>query len=323
MDANAVKFLLNLLSFPNYRAPLNEIKPTPKMKAATRNKICRELGDRQLVAYSQQIKTIRISRQGRTWLKSTKLQGKLTSAELQVLQACLPARISPAETGLSADILENVVARLTQGNLLLVETEINQVWLTEAGQKFLIEDYDPSNQAGNLPFNMLADYLRLVRQFYQQSAPKIINQHFEQVKENSAQSPKPTTFSKNIPLNELDILQTIRQLDIQLGSLNNPTTNINTEIPPVTSDEDILATIYQLDQELGTDNYLPIFHLREKLQGSMSRSELDQALYRLQKNQKIKLKSLEEVLYYSPEYFEAAIPQDQGWALFFIVRTGS
>lgn len=321
MDANAVKFLLNLLSFPNYRAPLKEVKPTPKMKAATRNKICRELGDRQLVAYSQQIKTIRISRQGRTWLKSTKLQGKLTSAELQVLQACLPARISPAETGLSADILENVVARLTQGNLLLVETEINQVWLTEAGQKFLIEDYDPSNQAGSLPFNMLADYLRLVRQFYQQSAPKIINQHFEQVKENS---PPPPNFPRNISLNELDILQTIRQLDMHLGSLNSPSINLTTEIPPkVTSDEEILATIYQLDQELGTDNYLPIFHLREKLQGSMSRSELDQALYRLQKNQKIKLKSLEEVLYYSPEYFEAAIPQDQGWALFFIVRTGS
>lgn len=319
MDANAVKFLLNLLSFPNYRAPLEEVKPTPKMKAATRNKICRELGDRQLVAYSQQIKTIRISRQGKTWLKSTKLQAKLTLAELQVLQACLTARISPEETGLSADILENVMASLTQCDLLLVETEIDQVWLTEAGQKFLIEDYDPRDHSGNLPFNMLADYLRLVRQFYQQSAPKI-NQHFEQVKENSA-SPPPMAFSRNITLNELDIFQTIRQLDIHLGSLNhNP--NITTEISPkVLSDEEILATIYKLDQELGTDNYLPIFHLREKLQGCVSRAELDQALYRLQKNHKIKLKSLEEVLYYSPEYFEAAIPQDQGWALFFIVRT--
>ena len=48
------------------------------------------------------------------------------------------------------------------------------------------------------------------------------------------------------------------------------------------TDEEILQTIKNLDRELGTENYLPIFHLREKLQPPLLRDEVDQALYRLQ-----------------------------------------
>jgi hypothetical protein len=59
-----------------------------------------------------------------------------------------------------------------------------------------------------------------------------------------------------------------------------------------TSDEQILQIIEKLDSELGTENYLPIFHLRQKLQPPMSRDELDQALYRLQKIDKIELRGL-------------------------------
>jgi len=322
MDSNAVKFLLNLLSFPNYRAPISHVKPTPKMQAAARNKICRELCDRDLVACSEQIKTLRISQQGKTWLKSAQLQGELTLEELKVLQACLTEKISPGKTGLPADSRLKIIADLARRDLLVLEQEIDEVWLTETGQKFLIQEYDPREQSGNIPFNMLADYLRLVHQFYQQPAPRLIN-HIPNhipgaVKATPIQPSTLMNYSDNFPINELDILQTIRQLDIHLGALKETPTERSTKLP---SDEDILQLISQLDRELGTENYLPIFHLREKLQSLLGREEVDQALYRLQDQDKIQLKSLEEVLHYSPEYFEAAIPQEKAWSLFFIVRT--
>lgn len=85
------------------------------------------------------------------------------------------------------------------------------------------------------------------------------------------------------------------------------------------SDSDILDVIRELDLSLGTDNYLPIFHLRQKLQPPLSREELDRALYRLERNDQIELSSLQEVRSYTLEQVEAGIPQDIGGRLFFII----
>lgn len=84
------------------------------------------------------------------------------------------------------------------------------------------------------------------------------------------------------------------------------------------TDEEILQLAVKLDKQLGTDNYLPIFHLREKLQPPLLREELDEALYRLQGQDKIELSSLVEANAYTPEQVEAGIPQPIGGSLFFI-----
>ncbi|MDX2228824.1 MAG: hypothetical protein NW220_04260 [Leptolyngbyaceae cyanobacterium bins.349] len=85
------------------------------------------------------------------------------------------------------------------------------------------------------------------------------------------------------------------------------------------TDEKILQIIRDLDQELRTDNYLPIFHLRKKLQPPFSRDELDQALYRLQKQDKLELSSLVGASQYESEAIQAGIPQDSGGPLFFLI----
>ena len=85
------------------------------------------------------------------------------------------------------------------------------------------------------------------------------------------------------------------------------------------SDEEILQIVRNLDREAGTENYLPIYYLRQKLQPPLSREELDQALYRLQRNDQIELSSLVDPTPYTPEQIDAGIPQDIGGALFFIV----
>ncbi|HBE21727.1 MAG TPA: transcription factor RcaD [Cyanobacteria bacterium UBA11149] len=84
------------------------------------------------------------------------------------------------------------------------------------------------------------------------------------------------------------------------------------------SDEQVLQIIQDLDRELGTENYLPIFHLREKLQPPFYRKDLDKVLYRLQEEDKIEMSSLQEASAYTPEQIDAGIPQDVGGSLFFI-----
>ncbi|MDJ0725963.1 MAG: hypothetical protein QNJ38_12695 [Prochloraceae cyanobacterium] len=85
------------------------------------------------------------------------------------------------------------------------------------------------------------------------------------------------------------------------------------------SDEEILDKIRDLDAKLGTDNYLPIFYLRQELQPPLSREELDRSLYNLQRHDKIELSSLQEGMRYSSEQIQAAIYQGVGRRLFFII----
>ncbi|MBF1999587.1 MAG: transcription factor RcaD [Synechococcales cyanobacterium C42_A2020_086] len=83
------------------------------------------------------------------------------------------------------------------------------------------------------------------------------------------------------------------------------------------SDEEVLALIQRLDQEEATHNYLPIFYLRQKLQ-PLAREELDQILYRLQRNDKIELRAIVHTQDYTPEQISAGIEQRAGSPLFFI-----
>jgi len=85
------------------------------------------------------------------------------------------------------------------------------------------------------------------------------------------------------------------------------------------NDDEILQIIQDLDRHLGTENHLPIFYLRQNLQPPLSREQLDQVLYHLQRNNQIELNPLSEVAAYTPEQVAAGIPQATGEPLFFIV----
>lgn len=84
------------------------------------------------------------------------------------------------------------------------------------------------------------------------------------------------------------------------------------------SDDEVLQIIRELDRELGTKNYLPIFHLRSKLQPPLSRVELDEALYRLQRIDRIQLGALQEGVHYNDTQLASGIHREFGGALFFI-----
>ncbi|MCA1993626.1 MAG: hypothetical protein LDL41_16520 [Coleofasciculus sp. S288] len=113
-----------------------------------------------------------------------------------------------------------------------------------------------------------------------------------------------------------------KSLRVQMDEHQEPQQTLSATAPmSKPTDAQILQTIRDLDQELGTGNYLPIFHLRQKLEPLLSREGLDEALYRLEGNDQIELSALVEASRYSQEQINAGIKQRSGSPLFFIKVT--
>ena len=279
-----LKFVLKLLGCPNYRSSLS----ASGFKAFKgKDKICRDLGVSGFVDYSREIASIKILPAGRALLKTDKDQLPLTPDELKVLESLGKAsgKITPSKIAVKSvqsGERDAILQRFHERGLIEVETKIKrqkaEVWLTERGLEELRDDFIPKK--GNKPIISL-DLLTNYLRFLRKSL-------HEQKTESSTQAqPQAVPASDATPKNK-------------------------------PSDQEILQIIQHLDRELGTENYLPMFHLREKLQPPLSRDELDQALYRLQRNDKIELSSLQEAIAYTPEQIDAGIPQDVGGSLFFI-----
>ncbi|WP_392532112.1 transcription factor RcaD [Nostoc sp. C117] len=276
MDTNELKFLLKLLAFTDYRAGLSlsgfDVFKTEK------NRICKVLGDRELVDYTREITTVKILPPGQALLKDPG-QVPITDKELKVLEKISKAsgKIAPSKiTSPKAAERDEILEILSQRGLIEAEKSIKrakaEVWLTERGIEYLRDDYSP-NKGSNpaISLELLGNYLRFLR--------------------------------KTLRVKPEEVSTPLRSVNI-----------VDKEI----SDEEILQIIEKLDRELGTENYLPIFHLREKLQPPLSRDELDKALYRLQASDRIDLSSLLDPTPYTPEKIDAGISQNVGGSLFFI-----
>jgi hypothetical protein len=285
MNVQEFKFLLELLGFAEYRAPLKQIKPNPKTKARERNAICRALADRELVAYCEEVLEFSLAPAGKSLLQLDTAKLPIADEELAVLQACAEGRNPPPENLNEAKRQEVLRALVEKGLIQAEKTQIQEVWLTPRGVEYLRDECNPRGSNPVLNFNMLHNYLRFLRQEFKRETIAA-----EAPETPAAAQPAAAPAPESLPESSLQ-------------------------------DEDILRTIEALDREWGTDNYLPIFHLRQKLQPPLSREELDRALYRLQRSDRIELSSLQEAIAYSPEEIEAGIPQDIGGPLFFIIVT--
>ena len=284
MDTNELKFLLKLLGCHNYRSSLTA---SGFKEFKGKDKICRDLSDRGLVDFSSEIASVKILPAGRALLKTDKDQLPLTPNELKVLESIGKdsGKIAPSKIGvksLKSEERDAILQRFHERGLIEAETKIKrqkaEVWLTERGEEYLREDYIPKK--GSNPVLSL-DLLTNYLRFLRKAL-------HHQINESSPQTPSQTPLTSDAPS------------------------------PSKPSDEEILQIIRDLDHELGTENYLPIFHLREKLQPSLSREELDDAVYHLQRNGKIELSSLQEAIAYTSEQIKAGISQDVGGPLFFI-----
>ncbi|BAY88368.1 MULTISPECIES: hypothetical protein [unclassified Tolypothrix] len=282
METNELKFLLKLLGSPNYRSNLSA--STFDVFKGDKNKICKSLGDRELVDYTREIATVKILPPGQALLKLDPAQEvPITDKELKVLDKISKAsgKITPSKiTSPKAAERDVILKTLSERGLIDAEWGIKktkaEVWLTERGIESLRDDYNP-NKGTNpvISLELLGNYLRFLRKTLRE---------------------KPEEVSTSLTIATESAFETISNL----------------------SDEEILQIIEKLDKELGTDNYLPIFHLRQKLQPPLSRDELDQVLYRLQRNDQIELSTLLDPKLYTQEQVDAGIPQNVGGSLFFI-----
>lgn len=269
METNELKFVLKLLGFTDYRADLKNFD----VFKSDKNKICRALGDRELVDYTREITAVKILPPGETLLKDPG-EVAIADKELKVLEKISKAsgKITPSKiTSPKAAERDAILEVLSQRGLIEAEKSVKrakaEVWLTERGIEYLRDDYSP-NKGSNpaISLELLGNYLRFLRK----------------------------------------TLRVKPEVD-------------PTPLPPVNiTDQEILQIIEKLDKELGTENYLPIFHIRQKLQPPLSRDELDQVLYRLQKNDNIELSSLVDPTPYIPEQIAAGITQNIGGVLFFV-----
>jgi hypothetical protein len=276
METIELKFLLKLLGFSDYRAPLSKITPNSQTSATERERICRKLRDRDLVECSYEVTKLKIASPGKALLKSDSTGVPVTDKELKVLRASEKEKISPGKTGVPAAERGEIIQRLADRGLIELETKVKEVWLSERGQECLRDEYTSKGSQPVLSLDMLNNYLRFLRK----SLRVQMDEHQELPQKQSATAP----MSK---LTDAQILQTIRDLD----------------------------------QALGTGNYLPIFHLRQKLEPLLSRDGLDEALYRLEGNDQIELSALVEASRYSQEQINAGIKQRSGSPLFFIKVT--
>ncbi|HAJ58309.1 MAG TPA: transcription factor RcaD [Cyanobacteria bacterium UBA8543] len=284
METIELKFLLKLLGCSNYRSSLSA---SGFKDFKGKDKICRDLCDRGLIDFSREIATVKILSPGSALLKTDKDQSLLTANEQKLLENINKAsgKITPSKISVKSVKSEErdaILQRFHERGLIEAETQIKrqkaEVWLTQRGQEYLREEYIPK---------------------------KGVN----------------PVISLDLLTNYLRFLR--KPLQTQMNGFS---TQAQTKTPPTSegtptskpSDEEILQLIRNLDRELGTENYLPMFHLRERLQPPLSREQFDQVLYRLQRNDQIELSSLQEAIAYTPEQIDAGIPQDIGGPLFFI-----
>ncbi len=280
MDTNELKFILKLLGCANYRSNLSASNFS---SFKGKDKICRDLGDRGLVDYSREVAHVKILPSGQGLLDIDPSQLPITQKELQVLEKISKAsgKLTPSEIKISsvkATEKEAILKILSDRGLIEAENKMKK---TKA-EVWLTERG--------------IEYLR------------------DDYNPNKGSSP---VISLELLNNYIRFLR--KNLSIKPEQTSKPVTHeSHAQIATNFTDEEIFQTIQELDRELGTENYLPIFHLRQKLQ-PLSRDQLDKALYRLQATDQIELSSLQESNAYSREQVEAGISQNIGSPLFFII----
>ncbi|MFM6815067.1 MAG: transcription factor RcaD [Dolichospermum sp.] len=285
MDTNQLKFLLMLLGCDNYRTGFSS-NIFKRFKSSEKNKICRDLGELEYVDYSREVATVKILPPGQALLKLDSAQLPIDDKELKVLEKIgkSSGKITPSEikvSGLKSDERETILKTLGERGLIAAEIKTKRL----KAEVWLTERG-----------------IELLRDEYNPEGKANID--------------------FNLLGNYVQFLRkNFRVKSEQVSILGPDNIESHSDITSNISDEEILETIKKLDRELGTENYLPIFHLRQKLQPPLLRDDLDQALYRLQKSDKIELRGLVDAQLYTHEQVNAGISQRSGSPLFFIQLT--
>lgn len=244
-----------------------------------KNSICQKLGDRHIIDYSREIANVKILPPGQALLKLDAAEIPIEDKELKILENVGKASGKVAPSKIKSSL------KAAQKEEILKKLDARGLIETEIKPKRTKAEVWLTERG-----------IELLRDDF--VAKKGTN----------------PTISLDLLNNYLRFLRKTLLWKSEQASI---ATESAVEITDIT-DEKILEIIRKLDKEIGTENYLPIFHLRQKLQPPLSRDDLDKALYRLQADDKIDLGTLQEASAYTPEQTDSGIVQNAGGPLFFI-----
>ncbi|NJO29569.1 MAG: transcription factor RcaD [Richelia sp. SL_2_1] len=244
-----------------------------------KNTICEKLGDRDIIDYSREIASVKILPPGQALLKLDAAEIPIEDKELKILE-----NISKAAGKVVPSKIKSSLKAIEKEEIL---RSLSSRGLIEAEIKIKKTKAEVWLTERGIEF-LRDDFV-----------PK--------------KGANPT-LSLDLLNNYLRFLRKTLRIKSEQPGITTESPVENTNI----TDEEILQIILKLDKELGTENYLPIFHLRQKLQPPLSRDELDKALYRLQADDKIDLGTLQEASAYTPEQIDTGIVQNAGGRLFYI-----
>ncbi|MFE4106773.1 hypothetical protein [Almyronema epifaneia] len=162
-----LKFLMRLLAQANYHAPLSQISLNAKTSAAQRETVCRQLGHKGLVAYTEVISRFGLTPGGRLLLNLDNRNLLVTPDELLTLKSAATGHLSPAtiHPKVPAQSRQRLIQTLASRKLVKIsQKQIKDVWLTPQGQHFLRFQYSPQGHDPALTLTMLGDYLKFMRQ---------------------------------------------------------------------------------------------------------------------------------------------------------------
>lgn len=280
MDIKEFKILLKLLQKEDYKSIPSSINPNEKTKTPETLKWCRQLSNRNFVELTEEIEGVSITSTGKTLLKQQKCPEALTEKDWQVLQFFLNT------------------------SKILKPADIKIKGLKAPQRNEIIKK-------------------AVQRGFLKVNSYKITHVTLTQVGQNFLATeylPRGGNITISSKMLEYflcflrEYWQQNQGSDSDLESKKELRKNL-----PISTDEKVLHTIIELDKELNTDNYLPIFHLRNKFQPPFTREQLDQSLYRLQSQNKISMDCLVKAAEYSETDYRAGIPTNIGGPLFFIM----
>lgn len=275
-----LKFLLRLLEHsPDYRTRISQIKPESKTRSPERDRLCESLCSKGLVEYVDEIQRYQTESAGKTLLKSDTDSLPISASELALLKAAATRAATPGEAKkVPAGDRQPLLHQLKDRGLI-------RITKSQIGDVWLTPQgiqYLLNDCAPTSPHARLP--FSMVGSYLALLRRSL----------NSVASATPTSTD------------------------SSPQPQTATAEPTELTPEAVLERIRQLDQQLDTDNFLPIFHLREKLQPPLSREELDQLLYELQGQDLIELITLQEVSKYDEAEISAGIPQGTGGVWFYI-----
>lgn len=159
-----LKFLLKLLGHEDYLAPLEQLKPSPKITKADLMAIAQSLQDQDLIDYRSEVERFSITQRGRALFKMELAVRPATPDEWLVLQSCRKGAIAVEQIAAKVphEARQDLLHNLEQREFIKVlRRSAADVQLTRTGKTFL-RRYRPRGSQAVLSLDLLTHYLNFM-----------------------------------------------------------------------------------------------------------------------------------------------------------------